>query len=205
MQRHPRVYVGKCDSIRKPASAVSRMVALASLGREHLAASFIVDASQFFELEPAWEWPNLISLVLTSDLLRPRAKSVEIEAMLRAAAAAAMKMPRLETMEIWNGRKGLAALFWYQASRGIKPAIILWRAMWTRTMEPSVIQAWEAVVRLCGGWRLDLVQVWLDEAAIRSHGDAFSAELDAFGPGASAHLFAADSTRTESSRGRADM
>jgi len=40
------------------------------------------------------------------------------------------------------------------------------------TIEPSIIQAWEAVVSQYGDWRLDLVQERLDKAAIKSHGDA---------------------------------
>jgi hypothetical protein len=147
------------------------MVALASLKLEHLAASFIVDASHFFEIEPSWEWPNLTSLVLTSKLLTPDENSIEIGAMLQAAAATAIKMPQLETMEIWNGRKGLAALFKYQAFRDIQQAIIIWRGTWKLAMEPSIIQAWEAVVHQYDGWRLNLVQERLDEAAIKSHGD----------------------------------
>ncbi|KAM0250667.1 hypothetical protein ACHAQJ_008544 [Trichoderma viride] len=166
------VDLSSCDTIRNPAPAVSRMIALASLKLEHLAASFIADASYFFDIEPSWEWPNLNSLVLTSKLLTPDENSTEIEAMLHAAAAAARKMPQLETMEIWNGRKGLAALFKYQAFRDRRQATITWRGTWKLTMEPSIIQAWEAVVHQYDGWRLDLVQERLDEAAIKSHGDA---------------------------------
>lgn len=162
----------QCDSIRKPTPAVSRTVALASLKLEHLAASFIVDASQFFQIEPSWKWPNLTSLALTSRLLTRDGKATEIEAMLQAAAAAAMKMPQLETMEIWNGRKGIAALFKYQASRERRRAIITWRGTWKMTMGPSVIEAWEAVVQQFDGWRLNTVQEWLDGVAIKSHGDA---------------------------------
>jgi hypothetical protein len=104
-------------SIRNPDPAVGRRLALASLGLEHLAASFIADASHFFEIDARWEWPNLSSLVLTSKRLTPDEDPTEIGTMLHAAAAAAMKMPQLETMEIWNGRKGLAVLFKYQTSR----------------------------------------------------------------------------------------
>jgi len=164
--------INNCDSFRNPAPAVSRMIALASLELEHLAASFIVDASQFFEIEPSWEWPNLISLVLTSKLLTPDENSIDIGAMLQAAAAAAIKMPQLEAMEIWNGRKGLAALFKYQAFRDIQQAIIIWRGTWKLTIEPSTIQAWEAVVHQNDGWGFNLVQELLDEAAIKSHVDA---------------------------------
>ncbi|KAK4033287.1 hypothetical protein C8A01DRAFT_50104 [Parachaetomium inaequale] len=46
------------------------------------------------------------------------------------------------------------------------------RRTWKLAIEPSTIQAWEAVMHQYGGWRLDLVQEWVDEAAIQSHGDA---------------------------------
>lgn len=164
--------LSQCESFRKPAPAVSRMVALASLKLEHLAASFIVDPSQFFQIEASWNWPNLTSLALTSGLLTPNGMATEIEAMLQAAAAAAKKMPQLETMEIWNGRKGIAALFKYQASRDRRRATIIWRGTWEMIMGPSVIQAWEAVVQQFDGWRLNVVHEWLDGAAIKSHGDA---------------------------------
>jgi len=121
------------------------MVALASLKLEHLAASFIVDADHFFRTKPFWEWPNLISLVLTSSLLGLDEDALEIAAMLEAAAAAAMKMPRLGTLEIWNGRKGLAALFKYQVFGDTRRVVITWRATWNLTMEPSTTQAWEGV------------------------------------------------------------
>lgn len=169
------VGLSDCDNIRNPVPAVGRMVALTSLELEHLAASFIVDASHFFEVAADWKWPNLTSLVLTSQRLTPNAKPTEIGAMLQAAAAAAIKMPQLETMEIWNGRKGLAALFKYQASRKYRQATITWRGTWRLTgmhMNASVVQAWEAVVRQYDGWRLTFDQERLDGALINSHADA---------------------------------
>jgi hypothetical protein len=41
-------------------------------------------------------------------------------------------------------------------------------------MEPSIIRAWEAVIHhwFADGWSLILVQEWLDESTIKSHGDA---------------------------------
>ncbi|KAL7959161.1 hypothetical protein V8C34DRAFT_313621 [Trichoderma compactum] len=151
------VDLAACDSIRNPTPAVSRMVALASLKLEHLAASFVVDASHFFNIEPSWEWPNLTSLVLTSKLLTPDEDPIKIGAMLQTAAAAATKMPQLETMEIWNGRKGIAALFKYQIFHNTRQARIIWRGTWNFDMEPSTVQAWEEL---------------LDGATIKSHGDA---------------------------------
>ncbi|KAF5988692.1 PRANC domain-containing protein [Fusarium bulbicola] len=160
-----------CESIRNPVPAVGRVIALTSLPLEHLAASFIIDASHFFAIDPSWEWPNLTSLVLTSRLLKPEDDSTNIDALLQAAAAAALKMPRLETMEIWNGQKGLAALFQYRMSRGSRQARIIWRGTWKYHITPSVLQAWEAVGNLHASWRLDVVQEQVEEEAIQSHGD----------------------------------
>ena len=143
--------LAKCDSFRNPAPAVSQIITLASFKLDHLSASLIVDARQFFEIEPFWEWPNLITLALTSNLLTPNENSIEIGVMLQAAAAVAMKMPRLETMEIWNGRKGFAGLFKYQAFRDIHEAKIIWRGTWKLTIESSVSLAWEAVIHQYNG------------------------------------------------------
>ncbi|KAK8017858.1 hypothetical protein PG993_014184 [Apiospora rasikravindrae] len=170
-QRYP--YPGGRNSVRSSHPASSWNLVMVSRRLEHLAASFVVDASHFFDLKsPKKTWPRLTSLVLTSNLLTPGTSSVETGAMLQAAAAAAMRMPKLEMMEIWNGRKGLAALFQYQAPRDIRPATITWRGTWELAMKPAVIQAWEAVVHLCGGWRLYLVREQVDEAVIKSHADA---------------------------------
>ncbi|KAH6700207.1 hypothetical protein EV126DRAFT_29987 [Verticillium dahliae] len=176
MQRFQEgVDLTECDTVRDPSPAISQAVVLNSSKFEHLAASFIVDASYyFFEIQPSWEWPNLLSLVLTSKLLTPDENPTDINAILQAAALAAMKMPRLKTMEIWNGRKGLAALFRYQALRNVQQAVVLWRGTWDLAMEPPLIQAWEAVMHQYDGRRLDLVQERLDETAIKSHGDALS-------------------------------
>ncbi|KAK4177002.1 hypothetical protein QBC36DRAFT_345818 [Triangularia setosa] len=125
-----------CESVRSPNPYVSRMVALASIKLEHLAASFITDANQFFK--SAFWWPNL-----TTKLLAPSANPIEIRATLRDAMAAAMNIPQLKTMEIWNRRKELAALFKYQSFRKILQATIIWRGTWKLTMELPTIEAWE--------------------------------------------------------------
>lgn len=110
-----------CEPTRIPSSAVSRMVANASLKLEHLSATFLVDASYFFHArQRSWKWLNLTSLVLTSRLLAPDESLTEISDMLQEAAAAAIEMPKLETMEIWNGREGLATLFRYHLIRDEK-------------------------------------------------------------------------------------
>ncbi|KAK6855518.1 hypothetical protein PG995_007669 [Apiospora arundinis] len=175
IQRESTLFPSYCDSVRKPCPGAGEKMAIASLGLGHLAASFMVDARHFFAaIEPDWRWPQLMSLVLTSTCLRPgERRTAKIEALLRAAAAAVMRMPRLETMEIWNGRKGLAALFRYQACPARREATISWRCTWDLALEPCTIQAWKvAVQQQDEGWELVVDQKWLNEASIKSHGDA---------------------------------
>lgn len=164
----------ECDAIRTPAFDVSQAVARASLNLEHLSASFIVDANYFFDArEHYWKWPNLTSLALTSRLLSPDESPIEIDNMLRSAAAAAMKMPRLETMEIWNGREGLAMLFKYQLARGGQSAVITCRGTWEFALRTPVVQAWEGVALNTHGHKCVIVKNLLDDGVvIESHGDA---------------------------------
>jgi hypothetical protein len=163
-----------CDPIRIPTSDVSRAAANASLELEHLSVSFMVDASYFFHArEPSWMWPNLTSLALTSRLLAPDESPTEIDNMLRAAAAAAMKMPNLEITEIWNGRVGLAMLFRYQLAGGGRPAVITLRGIWEFALRSPVIQAWEAVaLKHCGHGSVIVKELLDAGAVVKCHGDA---------------------------------
>ncbi|KAK1253852.1 hypothetical protein MKX07_001929 [Trichoderma sp. CBMAI-0711] len=103
------------DADRGSTVVVSQAIARASLMLEHLSASFMVDASEFFAaLDPSWRWCNLTWLALTSRLLTPDQDADTMDDMLEAAAAAAMTMRKLETMEIWNGSEGLAMVFRYK-------------------------------------------------------------------------------------------
>lgn len=92
--------------------------------------------------------------------------------MLRAAAAAAMKMPNLETMEVWNGQVGLATLFRFQQARGGRPAVMTCRGTWEFALRSPVIQAWEAVALKHRGHGSVIVKESLDAGAVRCHGDA---------------------------------
>ncbi|TQN68103.1 hypothetical protein CSHISOI_07393, partial [Colletotrichum shisoi] len=165
-----------CEPIRIPTPDVSRTLARASLELEHLSASFVVDADCFFHAcNPSWKWPNLSSLALTSRLLAPGESTVEIDDMLQRAAKVAKKMPNLQTMEIWNGRKALAALFKYQSighgGYG-QPAEITWRGTWDYALHPSVIRAWDAVALKHRANGCVTVKKLLDVGVVRSHGDA---------------------------------
>lgn len=172
-QQYPQAYW--VSPVRAPVSEVSHAVAHASLELEHLSASFIVDASHFFNtLMPSWEWPNLISLALTSQLLAPNSSPDRMNGMLQAAAAAVAKMPKLQAMEIWTGGKGSAALFRYEAASGSVPATITCRGTWELPLQPVAIDAWEAVAqRNDRDHRIVVVIELLGlDAVLKSHGDA---------------------------------
>lgn len=134
----------------------------------------MVDASDFFDArERSWKWTSLTSLALTSRLLAPDESPIEIDNMLQAAAEAAMKMPNLETMEIWNGREGLAMLFRYQLAGGGRPAMITWRGTWQFALRPPVLQAWEAVALKHRSYGSVIIEELLDAGAVvKSHADA---------------------------------
>lgn len=118
----------------------------ASLGLEHLAASFVSDASHVFDA--CFErnsWPRLESLTLTSNVLDPQQEFIHVNKLLKRMALVAMKMPRLKSMELWNGRGGFAGAFQYQLSESHGTAKITWRGTWDLPLEPLVLTAWQAV------------------------------------------------------------
>ena len=146
----------------------------ASLGVEHLAASFVSDASHFLHAcKSGNTWPRLESLALTSNILEPEQQSVYINDLLEMSALVAMKMPRLKLMELWNGRAGFAGVFRYQMSESDYTAKITWRGTWDIPLEPRVLKAWQAAVSERVNCKLQAVTEMLDaNVVISSHGDA---------------------------------
>ncbi|TEY62241.1 hypothetical protein BOTCAL_0165g00010 [Botryotinia calthae] len=173
-QTYPASYRTDCDPMRILSSSISRALANASLKLEHLSLSFMVEASHFFKArELSWKWPNLTWLALTSRLLIPQELPAELDDMLQAAAAAAMNMPNLEIMEIWNGKKGLAMLFRYQRGKQGRPAVITCKGTWELNLRPLVIQAWDSVSWKHCGEGIVIIKELLDISDdIKSHGDA---------------------------------
>lgn len=163
------------EPFRKANFDISRIIAEASLDLEHLSTSFIVDARYFFQArQQIWVWIRLKSLLLTSRLLYPDRSHAKMNDLFQAAAAAAMEMPMLNVMELWNGGKGFAGVFRYQASKGNGPATITWRGNWDLSLEARVIPLWEGVT-IKRGLREDLqvVKELLDaDVVMKSHGDS---------------------------------
>ncbi|CAH0040824.1 unnamed protein product [Clonostachys solani] len=107
-------------------------------------------------------------LLLTSQLLRPDADRHQLEEMLREAAVVALRMPQLQTLEIWEGRKGLAALFKYQS----RLPRLTWKATWDFSIPDSVTRAWDEVSMMSCGRDCAVVKQVLDGRAIKSHADS---------------------------------
>ncbi|KAI3401433.1 hypothetical protein diail_10867 [Diaporthe ilicicola] len=166
--------VSGSDHGRTLTHAISQMAAETSLKLKHFSGAFLVEADQFFSSrESSWEWNNLQSLVLTSQLIAPESELSDIEQMLKDAAAAAMRMPRLDTLEIWNGREALASLFKYQSSGSQTNATLTWRSTWELSIPSSVIQAWRAVAQKHGARGFTVSTELLDiREKLESHGDA---------------------------------
>ncbi|KAK4211661.1 hypothetical protein QBC37DRAFT_10764 [Rhypophila decipiens] len=159
----------------RPARAriVGSEFARTSLKLDQLSASFIIEAEHFLTAcKPSWTWPNLTTLSLTSQLLAPDVDPAKVNQLLTSAAEVATRMPKLERLEIWNGRRGLAMLFKYQILSDGR-AVITRRGTWDLTLEPSVIQAWKEVALERGRRQCVISEELLpDPSIIKGHGDA---------------------------------
>ncbi|PQE15457.1 Oxoglutarate iron-dependent oxygenase protein [Rutstroemia sp. NJR-2017a BVV2] len=159
------------DSVRSPSHALSVAFAKKSVALEQLSVAFMVDANCFFAgCDPTWSWLNLKSLALTSILLTRTAKDSEIFSLLQAAGKAALRMPSLQSMSLWNGRKGEACAFIYQSLDGYRS--ITWRSTWDLEVEPYVVETWGRVAAENARSELRVEKQLLSSDIIRSHGDA---------------------------------
>lgn len=164
------------DPIRVPDANVCQIIANVSLQLEHLAVSFLVDASRIFDAcQPLWWWPRLETVVLTSRLLTPHGNPEAIDQVLQNAAEVGKRMPNLITLEIWNGREALAALFRYEAPRRRK-ALLSWRATWSHHFQLPVVHAWKIIAkRYDDNASVKIVTDLQSATLIKSHADAILA------------------------------
>lgn len=114
---------------------------------KHLSISFMSDAFECFKF-PADALPNLLSLAITSErYLKPNDEKVR--ALLRQAARAVRKLPKLQILELWNCEKGHAAILRYEAAcTGLlsHTCVLTWRSSWSSaksTIGTRVMEAWE--------------------------------------------------------------
>lgn len=172
---NPFTYDRSCSRIRTPNPTIGRELSFLSQHFESFAASFMVDANEFFNSasrETSHHWPNLRFITLTTQLLSPGSSHESIMDMFVAAAWAAKRMPRLETLEIWNGQRRLAALFRYDRKGDLHPAVITWRGTWDLTFSDAVIDSWQSVTETWTTYGMKQVYETVDGYGIQSHADA---------------------------------
>ncbi|QGI75237.1 hypothetical protein CEK25_000143 [Fusarium fujikuroi] len=157
----------RAPAVRVPSQDVSLKLARTSHHLEILSASFMADASHFFavpQIQDSWTWGKLASLALTSNVLTGDADPLDVNRMLQNAAAAAFKMPKLNIMELWNGRKGL--------EKAGSQLPLRYRG---HQSLPLGIQLWKLGIWLLTGHCHSKVVIQtssIDPNAIQSHGDA---------------------------------
>ncbi|KAF5623722.1 PRANC domain protein [Fusarium sp. NRRL 25303] len=173
-ESYPKIY--RAPAIRVPSQDVSLKLARTSQHLEMLSASFMADASHFFlapQIQNSWTWSKLTSLALTSNVLTGDADPLRVNNMLGNAAATALRMPRLQIMELWNGRKGVAMLFRYKRAREDgQPAIITIRGTSELALGTGVVEVWDMVAYQHSRSKVVMQTSSIDPNGIRSHGDA---------------------------------
>lgn len=138
---------------------------------EKLSISFMIDAHQFFDAyRQSYTWPRLRSLTLTSSLLTPDTPEEKILTLLHNASSAALKMPQLETVALWTGKKGEAAAVIYHRKPASRRATLTWRGTWDFELGHGVADSWQKVASDACHLLVESEGVPADE--VSSHGDA---------------------------------
>ncbi|KAK0726416.1 hypothetical protein B0T21DRAFT_293514 [Apiosordaria backusii] len=142
-----------------------------SLDLEQLSVSYMVNAEDFFRAcTPTWTWQRLESLALTSQQLRDIGNRQQIDALLADAGVTALQMPKLHTLVLWNGQRGNACAFIYQAHSD--HASITWRGTWDVDFDPAMVDVWRRVAFEGHSRHALQVRKRTVKNVIESHGDA---------------------------------
>ncbi|KAH6975172.1 hypothetical protein BKA56DRAFT_688820 [Ilyonectria sp. MPI-CAGE-AT-0026] len=141
---------------------------------ENYLALFKVQLSYIPDINPdeVWiptpaRWNYLQSLILTLRLMSSESFPLQITSILRNASKAALFMPRLEVITLWNSIKGEACVFTYRKKDGS----ITWRGIWEFKLEHTVLKVWKRAVHEYGRHEFR-VETQLLDCEIRSYGDA---------------------------------
>ncbi|KAL7904718.1 hypothetical protein GGI35DRAFT_484235 [Trichoderma velutinum] len=153
---------------REAYPALGQSLAKTSQTLENVGAVLNVDAKDFFyaffpsknsKLLPSMSWSNLKHLSLTSELLIPGRYDVLIE----AAAAAALKMPKLRCMELWNsGTHITSCIFRYCPMRDRQRRHIQLLNTWGGQLGKQAIACWREVAERVAGCELEAHSLYLD-------------------------------------------
>lgn len=152
-RRSPK-WFGRRELVRTPDAFVGSILAQRSQRLQTLSASYMVDARDFFRaaVYPECVWGHLNVLTLTSRYLNRSSDVTIVNEMLQNAGRAALNMPALARLTIWNGTKGNACEFRYEAA-GVQ-AFIEWHSNWPLLLTTDVVSAWERAAERHTGARL---------------------------------------------------
>ncbi|KAG6022583.1 hypothetical protein E4U41_002229 [Claviceps citrina] len=135
-----------CPPVRFESLWLARTFARATVALkylEHLSVAYMIDASTFFRYcLPTWTWESLRFLSLTSKQLRVGIEADEVSLLLTRAASAAIGMPNLDRMLIWNAQDKDGSSFEYRRAE----IAIVWRAGWNLKLPRDALRAWSRVV-----------------------------------------------------------
>lgn len=151
--------------VRPTSHDLGLALAKASRRFESLSLAFVVDARDFFgafrpdtwqpssALSPESRWENLTTLALTSRRLRIDRGEERANDLLQAAGHAALGMPKLEVLEIWNAQKGEAGVFRYERAQAREACgrvrdyltVVAWCGSWDLHLQSRVVDIWTRV------------------------------------------------------------
>ncbi|KAG5749672.1 hypothetical protein H9Q70_007672 [Fusarium xylarioides] len=163
-----RVYV----DYRRWARENTKQFAARSLDLEVLSVSFLIKAEDFFsDCQPNWTWENLETIILTTGRFTYDLVLEAVSVLLQDAAQVALRMPRLETMVLWNAeRMRYATSFTYRRTK--MSATIAWCSTVDLDFDPYTVRAWEEVARKHGQPYLWTEKRRIGRVEIISHGHA---------------------------------
>ncbi|KAH6838652.1 hypothetical protein B0I37DRAFT_242410 [Chaetomium sp. MPI-CAGE-AT-0009] len=169
--QNPRSRRMQVEAVRVPDPRIGAAFASRSRDLEQLSVSYIVNAEDFFgACLPSWTWPRLESLALTSQLLyHGWRRRKGIDALLYRTSMTALRMPRLRSLVIWDGREGNACALIYHTDQNY--AYLTWRGTWEMDISPRVVEVWERVASESRSCPLRVTKQEL-QGVIGSHGDA---------------------------------
>lgn len=141
---------------------------------KELDISFLIDAKSFFvhfteiKKDDMDLWDNLEGLTMTSRVFVSRARSADIDELLIAAAQAAYRMPNLQMMELWSGKRGEGRVFRY--TRFEDNSLIEWYDSGPPSpyVRINVKKAWKKVAEKYIRGQLAFKGHWIPQQAIKS-------------------------------------
>ena len=158
------------DTSPRASHMLVRAFASRSRDFERISISYMIDAQQFFKsCQRSYTWHHLQSLILTSSILTLTAPPKEIFALLHDASLAALNLPQLETMVLWNSTHREACAVIYQTNKVSRHATLTWRGTWNLRLSHEVVESWQEVAS--DSYHLQIKNERVN-GFINSHGDA---------------------------------